>query len=132
MKTARRSNAHQNRNNELSEQIADLMARCRLTDWKSFTETVSVPTDIAVALITGRTEMLKLVRTGDMTAAEVAPLYDLIRVLLETNQALRDHAESTAKLTCSMMAQFKGVVGVAEQIDSFANFKTAHNADDED
>ena len=123
MKPSNRNNSQQAHKADLERQVIDLMARCKLTDWTAFTESVDVPQDIAVALMTNRVELLGLARPRDMTAAEVAPLYKLIRVLFETNQALREHAEDTARLTSNWMSQFKGIAGVAGQIDRFANFK---------
>ena len=130
MKTVNRNNSQQAHKADLEQQTVDLMKRCRLTHWTAFTETVNVPQDISIALMTNRAELLALARPRDMTAAEVAPLYKLIRVLFETNQALREHAENTARLTNNWMSQFKGIAGVAGQIDRFANFQEPRDDDE--
>lgn len=111
------------RQQALNEEIARLTDACKLDDWRSFVEEVQVPADIAAALVTGRPELLCLMRPRALTEDECAKLYKLIGVLISTNMGLREHAQQLSGLVDNWMQQFDGIRGVATQINHFANFR---------
>jgi len=113
---------------EFDAQVTDLAARCRLRDWADFIEDIKVPQDIAPALITGRAELLRAMPPRTLEPWETEALYKAFAGLIETNAALREHAEQLAKLTDNWAQQFAGLHGVGEKIQRFANFK---RSDDE-
>jgi hypothetical protein len=114
----------------LNDEIERLAARCKLDGWANLVETVQVPTDIAAALITGRSELLMALRPRALSADECGKLYALLGVLIETNRGLREHAEQVAGLVDNWMSQMTGLQGVARQIDHFANFRKIGSDDD--
>jgi hypothetical protein len=115
----------------LDAQITDLATRCRLDDWSSFIEELQVPGDIAPALITGRPEMLRAVQPRALTAEETAALIKVLGGLIETNNALREHARQLATFTEQWTTLFTGLHNVGEKIERFANFKRSYDDVDE-
>jgi len=104
----------------------------KLDNWNSFIEEISVPGDMAPALLTGRPELLRIVQPRPLTIEECAAIYKLVMVLIETNMALREHAETVAHMVNNMMNGFTNVYATENRIDAFANFRQADDdADDE-
>ena len=95
----------------------------RLESWTSFVESINVPGDILPALMTGRPELLRIVKGRALTADECTAIYKLVSVLIDTNMALREHAQLVAQLTQNMMGGFQAINAHAKRIDDFANFK---------
>lgn len=77
--------------------------------WNELTEEVTAPFDVMVALSSGRSEMLKLRSGGAANAEETAQLYNVIRVLMDTNRALQDHAQSMATETENLRLCLRGI-----------------------
>jgi hypothetical protein len=116
-----------------NDQMRELKEKAPLLRSPSdLTEVVSVPNDLAMAFATGRVELLKLAQPRAMDADEVATLYNLIRVLLETNIALREHAEAVAQLAYTVHDNLRGVVGSAALLEAFADFRATDDAEEED
>jgi len=111
----------------LDNQITDLAERCRLRDWSHYIESIELPQDVLPALMTGRPELLRTVRPRALTEDEAAKLYKAMAGLIETNMALREHAEQLAQLTNNWAQQFAGLHGVGEKIQRFANFKRSYD-----
>lgn len=116
----------------LDDQITELSAKTRLKSWNEFVEALAVPQDLLPGMLTNRPELLKLAQPRAMTEAEVAVLYKLIIGLIETNQALREHAEQVAHQVTLWEASFKQLESVGRRIKAFANFKRTDNLEDED
>jgi hypothetical protein len=93
-------------------------------------ETIDLPLDLGVALMTGRSELLKLAVPRDMTD-EVARLYNVIAVLIDTNIALRAHAQETAQCAQTVAQQIKGVQRYALRLEQFANFAPSDDGGEE-
>lgn len=110
----------------LNLELVQLAKKARLQGWNEFVQEVKVPTDLYAALLSNRPELVRLAPKRDMTAAEVTSLYELIYTLMETNEALRQHAQRVALLVKNWHQQFKGLATAGAQIERFANFK--HNA----
>jgi hypothetical protein len=118
----------QNRTVEaLDAEVTDLAERCRLKDWSHFIEEIQLPQDVAFALMTSRPELLRIVKPRALSEDEAAKLYKAMAALMETNMALRSHAQQLAKLTDNWANQFAGLHGVGEKIQRFANFKRSYD-----
>lgn len=100
-------------------------------DWASFSEPLDVPADIGAALITGRSELLTLA-SRDMKKEEVARLLNVLRVLMETNQLLKEHAAMLAQRAHDFVSSTRSAVTQACRIEAFANFETESGIEDED
>jgi hypothetical protein len=109
--------------NEIEERIAKLAKAAKIDGWNSFVEEMQLPNELAVALLTGRPEMLKAIQPRALTPDEHAIYLKLFEALMQTNDALRTHAADVAKLTNSWMGHFKGLARVAEQINTYAMFR---------
>lgn len=107
----------------LDARIVELARRARIGSWAQLTEEVSIPTEFAAALATGRTELLNIAQPRELSKDECARLYNLIRVLIETNMALQEHASDTAKLATNFLSTIGGVLSTANQIVKFAQFR---------
>jgi hypothetical protein len=103
----------------------------KLDSWNCFIRELKVPGDLAVAFQTGRIELLCLARPRDMAAAEVKVLYDLIGGLLETNAALRQHAQLVAELSQMAYQNMRGLHKALERLGDFANFRDPIEGDEE-
>lgn len=104
----------------------------KLRKWNELTEEVAAPTAVAVALSTGRPEMLKLAPKGPSSAEETAALYNIIRVLMDTNQELQNHSKSLADRMADLRRQLRGVGRKFDELFNLANFTDGDNAVDED
>ena len=85
-------------------------------------ELCEVPMDIAVALSTGRASLMKLAKPRAMSADEVAILYKLITVLIDTNLALKNHANEVAHMAQLHRGNLQGLINYSMKLESFANF----------
>ena len=108
---------------DIDQRIRDLSARAKLDSWTSFVEEIQVPMDIAPAMVTGRPELIRLATPRDYKAEEVGALLKLIAGLLETNAALREHAEQVAQLTSNWTSAFQTLDTVGRKIGRFAQFR---------
>ncbi len=100
-------------------------------DWASFSEPLDVPADIGAALITGRPELLTLA-SRDMKKEEVSRLLNVLRVLMETNQLLKEHASLLAQRAELFVDAVKNSVAQAMKIEAFANFRSEVGVGEED
>jgi hypothetical protein len=116
---------------ELDERLRSLAERAKPEAWNAFVEEMKVPSDIAVAMATGRPEMLRLAPARDMGAEEVRVLYGVIAGLLETNAALREHAQDLARLTDNWASAFAHLRTTGERIVRFAKFDHSGAATDD-
>lgn len=80
----------------------------KLDSWNSLVEEVSVPGDIGVAIMTGRSELLCLVNR-EMSKEEVASVMNLIKVLMETNRELQAHSAELAQRLKNVGGTLKGL-----------------------
>jgi hypothetical protein len=84
-----------------------------------------VSSAIAAALVTQRGSLVKLITPTDLPKEEVAKLYHLIGVLIETNFALQQHSKLVAEMADQIYGQFKGVTTSLLRLDEIANFGNA-------
>jgi hypothetical protein len=89
----------------------------------SFLHTLQVPSDLTPAMLTNRPELVKLAKPRPLTADECKMLYALISDLMETNAALRRHAQEVARLADNWLTAFTGLGAVGHRIAHFANFE---------
>jgi hypothetical protein len=121
----------QGRDAELDELIDKIESQTSLAHWNSLVSEVDVPPEIAVAFMTMRPELINLAKPRDLTAKEAADLYRIIKVLMETNYALQQHAKATAKMVQHWAGTFKGMQSTVERIENFANFRTSDQYEDD-
>jgi hypothetical protein len=107
----------------LNTYLDNLIRSGRLDSWNSFVEALNVPNELMAALISNRAELVKLVRPHALTADEHAVYLGLIAGLMDTNAALRKHAEHLAYLTDNWTSAFKALRSIGARIEAFANFK---------
>lgn len=120
---------NRNKTAELDAEITRLAEICKLDRWTSFIDVMRVPGDMYPALATGRPELIKLMQPRDLKAEEVKVLFDVIAGLIETNFALREHAEQVAKMVENWTDAFSQLRSVGDKIEHFANFKTYKEQD---
>ena len=84
------------------------------------TEEVNVPSHIAAALATGRSELVGLVK--EYTPEQVTSLVNLVRVLIDTNRELRNHAAVVSLKIEHARGCIKGALSGIEAAKAFAEF----------
>src|SRR4051812_34789126 len=100
-------NKHSSKKQQLQDDLVRLSKSCRLDNWTAFVNEMTVPADIYPALASGRPELIKIIQPRELTAAEAKALFDIVGTLIETNMALREHAERLAQLTDTWADSFK-------------------------
>jgi hypothetical protein len=115
-------------------QLEDAMRiLAKLDNRNSFTEEVQAPGAVGVALSTGRIELLKLYNpTAPISADEAKKLVNIIRVLIETNQALQEHAKLMVELVDNIRQSISGLGNHTQFLRHFANFQTPVEESDEE
>lgn len=112
--------------------LANVKARtAHLRAPNELTETVAVPREFAVALMTRRPEMMRLVQPRALTVEECAAVYQLVATLIETNDALINHAQGVETLADNVTQQFKGVTSMLRQLEDFAAFRESDDDSEE-
>ena len=124
--------AKTNKASELNEQICALAKRAKLESWNSFVEELKVPSEIVPALITMRVELIRLAPVRALSPEEAQALYKLIAGLIETNMALREHAQQVSTMVENWVGSIHGFIGVAEKIGRFAEFRHDDVQEEED
>ena len=119
---------NQRRIDTLNEFITKVDEASPLDCWTAFIEEMQVPREIALAIHTGRPELLALAKPRALSEAECKILYDLIGNLIRTNVALRQHAEHTATMVENWATAFKGLRRIGDDIVEFANFRSVKDA----
>jgi hypothetical protein len=117
---------------QLQDDLVALAHRAKLEGWNSFVEELKVPSELYPALLTMRPQLLKAIKPRALDEAECAALYQLICGLIETNAALREHAEGVAKLAHDWSAAFVGLERLARKITDFASFRVPTDEDNDD
>jgi hypothetical protein len=101
---------------------AKLMAESKLRSWRGFVAALDVPGEIAPAVQTGRPELIRLAKPRALTEGEAGALYGVIAGLIDTNQALQQHAAGVARLAGSAAGQAAGTVRMLGRIEDYAKF----------
>lgn len=127
--TERRNVKSQEAAQYLDAQLAQV--KTKLESWAAFVEAVDVPSDIYPALQTGRPELLKLANPRALTQEECAKLYQLLAVLIETNQALQQHSQEVGRLVNRWADAFKHLHSVGLRVTRYANFESQHGNEEE-
>lgn len=110
----------------LNNRLTELMAKMKLDSWTQFTQVVDVTASMAAALSTGRPELLAAMpvpKVSELSDEDVVALWHLIQVLVETNNALQQHAAEVAKQVGIWTQGFAQLEAVGWRIERFANFK---------
>jgi hypothetical protein len=93
--------------------------------WNELSEEVKAPPAVLIALATARPEMLKIVPKEPATAEETAQLYNVIRVLLETNRQLQEHAQELATRAKQVRLSVRGIQRKMNELESTANYESS-------
>lgn len=96
----------------------------------SFTDFVSMPTDLAAAVLTGRPELLRIVKPRALNVEECEIIFKLLATYIETNMALREHAHELAVMTRNMLSGFTTVHSIGQQIADFGDFREPMHDED--
>jgi hypothetical protein len=102
----------------------------RLDSWTSFVDTLKAPSDIFPALVANRPELLALVQQRALTAEEHGVYLALIKGLMDTNQALREHAQQVAGVADIIEDLLRGARTSALRLSDFASFRK-HDTDED-
>lgn len=94
--------------------------------WSSLLEEVQVPGDIALAIQTNRPQLLALAKRP-MDAEEVGMLLNLMRVLMNTNQALREHSVLVSQRAEQVKGSLIGLNATLRKLDDFAAFRAGED-----
>jgi Trp operon repressor len=123
---------NRNKFEELEQQITDLSKRAKLQAWNEFIEELQVPSELVPALMTNRSQLIRLARPRALTPDETESLYKLIAALLETNMALREHASQLACMMQNWVGSIYGSVKQAGRIGRFAEFRHEEAMEDDE
>jgi len=117
----------------MQEIIEGLNDAQRLQHWNELVENVNaIDPSLAIAIDSGRGSVVKAFAPRPLTAEEAKLLFHLVGVMIETNQALQQHAQQTAELVNQWVGHFKGMFKTARMIESFAHFKNLHDEEDDE
>lgn len=108
---------------ELQDKVTELAAKAKLDSWNSFVEELQIPSELYPALVTSRPELIKVAKPRPLTAEETAVLYRLIGALIETNQALREHASAVSSFVKEWVSSISGAMTNARKVAAFARFQ---------
>lgn len=110
---------------ELDARIEHLRNLSRLDSWNNFVSELQVPSYLMPGIITMRPELLLAAAPGPLGPEEVKVLLRVMGGLMETNAALRQHAELLAGLTDDALGMLKGLNGTLGKIGDYAHFRSA-------
>jgi|SRR5688572_30183828 len=114
----------------LNSEIAELLETGKFIKPTDLSEELKgVPTQIAAAIMAGRGNMVFLGPIEACSKVEVRKLYEVIKVLIDTNQVLRNHADKTAHLVKLWGDCIKGIHRQAQTIEHYANFREIDEGD---
>lgn len=116
----------------LDAEIDRLSEATKLNSWTDFIDALNVPADLFPALMANRPELVKLVKPRPLSTDEHKVYLELIAGILETNRALREHAQQLAQLTGNWADAFTALRSIGQRIERFANFKRSTKDDDDD
>jgi hypothetical protein len=100
----------------------------KLRNWNDLTEEIKAPQAVLVAMASARPELLKLAPKGPATAEEAEALYNVIRVLMETNWELQQHSARLATEMKQLRQMLNGLQRKFVDLEAVASFT---EADDE-
>ena len=103
-----------------------------LKKWNDLTEEITAPSTVIAALMTGRPEMLKFNLPTASTSEETASLYNVIRVLMETNRELQTHSQRVADEMDQLRGTLRGLNRKFLELSHLANFKEGQIDEEED
>lgn len=114
----------------LNETLAEIRTQGHLDNWNALARELRAPTIVAAALITGRPELLRASLAS--VPENERDLYEVIAVLIETNAALRRHAEQLSIVVRNWGQAFKHLHSLGNRIEQFAMFETIGGPEDDD
>lgn len=114
----------------LDAELERLNTLGKLDSWTSFVDELKAPSDIAPALMANRPELLGLVQKRTLTAKEHGVYLALIKGLMDTNQALREHAQQVAGVADIIEDLLRGARSSALRLSDFASFRKHDTGED--
>jgi hypothetical protein len=108
------------------------MKTAKLRNWNDLTEEVKAPQTVMLAMMTARPELLKLAPKQAATEEETAALYNVIRVLMETNQELQRHSQKVADEMKNLRLTLQGMKRKFDELFALASFTEADDESEEE
>lgn len=98
--------------------------KSRLRDWSDLTEDVRIfDPALAAAVMSGRPSLAMANVPATLNPEQIRSLYNLVRVLLDTNQQLQENSRQLAEMVARWLDAFKGVHTLAHRIGDVAEFR---------
>lgn len=91
-------------------------------NWNDLAEELQIPSDFVPAMAASRPELLMLIDRA-LSREETQSVLNLIRVLMITNENLRQHSYKVAERAGQVLGNFTGMRRSLETIKSFAEFR---------
>lgn len=101
-----------------------------LKSWNELIEDVSLPNDFALALMSGRPELLRIVNRP-LSVEEARQVAHAMQVVMETNVALQRHCQEMADMVRDAYGNLKGLTTKLGQLEDHANFRQPLEDDEE-
>jgi ABC-type siderophore export system fused ATPase/permease subunit len=108
------------------------MKTAKLQRWNDLTEEVKAPQTVMLAMMTGRSELLKLAPKAAATEEETAALYNTIRVLMDTNLELQNHSQKVADEMKNLKLTLQGMKRKFDELFALASFAEADDESEEE
>jgi hypothetical protein len=117
---------------ERTEHRDSLVANVRkqLSAWNAFSESMDVLPDFYPALQTGRSELLVAANPRPLSEEECKAVFKMVRVLIETNQALQHHAQELSIMVQQWARDSRSTFSRIDKIAQFANFDVPDEIED--
>jgi hypothetical protein len=106
------------------EQLRDIAQRAHLSKPNDLADAVqNLPVELTIAIASGRPELIGTATPRPLSADETKVVFHLVKVLMETNAALQEHANQLGNMATTWMGSIKGAVSFADDIAKFARFQ---------
>jgi len=109
----------------------DERVEVRLKASNEFTADVSVPPDLYPGFAASRPVLLRAWQERAFSAEESRQVVDALATLLETNQALREHAAAVEQQVTNVRTLLKGAMTSVQRLRDLAAFRTPTEGEDE-
>lgn len=107
--------------------VEEVRKRLRVSD--GLTDTVVLPSDLAVLLTSGRPEELAGWSARSLAEDEASGVVACLRVALEANAALRDHCHHLESRLRDLASALWKAGGEADRLEALAGFRTPLDID---
>jgi hypothetical protein len=102
----------------------------KLRAWNEMVDDVNLPSDFAVAFMSGRPELLGIIKRP-LSAEETAAVARAMATILMTNVELQRHSQVLADMVRDAYGNLKGLTSKLSQLEDYANFRQPIGDDDD-